>query len=140
VLYDQPEVIAGAGQSLREAGVSERCELRGGNFFDSVPTGGDAYLLSNIIHDWDDERSAHILANCRDAMAEGGRILLVEAVMPDDGAPAPTVKLMDLNMLVLCDGRQRTEAEFDEVFQGIGLKLSRIVPGGLCSVIEAVRA
>ncbi|MGQ0776092.1 MAG: methyltransferase [Pseudonocardiales bacterium] len=140
VLYDQPDVIAGAGGPLKEAGVSARCQLLSGDFFESVPTGGDAYLLSNIIHDWDDEHSTQILANCRAAMAADGRVLLVEAVLPDKAEPAPLIKLMDLNMLIISGGRQRTGAEFGELFRRVGLELSRIVPGGLCSVVEAVRA
>jgi hypothetical protein len=140
VLYDQPEVVAGAGSRLAEAGVAGRCEIAGGSFFDGVPAGADGYLLSNIIHDWNDELSVKILANCREAMAEDGRVLLVEVVMPGKVEPSPTVKLMDLNMLVLCDGKQRTEAEFGELFRAAGLELSRVVSGGFCSVVEAVVA
>ncbi|CCH32735.1 methyltransferase [Actinosynnema sp. NPDC047251] len=140
VLFDQPEVIASAGAPLDEAGVRDRCQLVDGDFFVGVPPGGDAYLMSNIIHDWDDEPSRRILANCREAMADGGRVLLVEAVVPDGVASSPTVKLMDLDMLVISGGRQRTGAQFDALFQDAGLKLSGIVPAGLCSVVEAVRA
>jgi hypothetical protein len=120
--------------------VSDRYGAVAGDFFESVPSGGDAYLLSNVIHDWDDDRSAEILTNCRDAMTESGRVLLVEAVMPDGTTPSTVVKLMDLNMLVLCGGRQRTQAEFEKLFTRVGLKLTRIIPGGLHSVVEAVRA
>lgn len=140
VLYDRPEVIADAGLPLKQAGVSDRCEFVSGDFFDSVPAGGDAYLLSNIIHDWDDEHSERILTNCRAAMADHGRILLVEDLLPNKIEPSPIVKLMDLNMLVLCGGRQRTEAEFSELFHRVGLERSRIVPGGHSSIVEAVRA
>ncbi|MGW6983372.1 methyltransferase [Streptomyces sp. NPDC054932] len=140
VLYDQPDVVVGAKETFRELGVDGRVETVGGDFFDSVPTGGDAYLLSNVIHDWDDENALRILANCRAALAEGGRVLLVEAVMPERSEPSPTVTLMDLNMLVLCGGRQRTEAEFAGLFAGAGLRLTRIVRAGLHSVVEAVRA
>ena len=140
VLFDQPEVITGAGAPLRAAGVQDRCELVGGSFFDAVPAGGDAYLLSNVIHDWDDERSVQILARCRDVLPEHGRVLLVEAVMPEKAEPALTVKLMDLNMLVLCDGRQRTASEYAVLFERAGLELARVVPGGLHSVVEAVPA
>lgn len=141
VLFDQPGVIAGAGQPLEEAGVADRCELASGDFFELVPAGGDAYLMSNVIHDWDDERSIQLLANCRDAMADGGRVLLAEAVLPGKVEPSPAAKLMDLGMLVLTDGgRQRTETEFGNLFQRAGLKLSRTVPAGLYSVVEAVRA
>ncbi|MFE5889269.1 methyltransferase [Streptomyces sp. NPDC002285] len=140
VLYDQPDVVAGAGRAFKDSGTDGRAEVVGGDFFDSVPPGADAYLLSNVIHDWDDAHSLTILRNCREALAEGGRVLLVEAVMPDRSEPAPTVTLMDLNMLVLCGGRQRTEAEFADLFERAGLKLTRIVRAGLHSVVEAVRA
>ncbi|MFJ6567687.1 methyltransferase [Streptomyces sp. NPDC091292] len=140
VLYDRPEVIASAGEPLRAAGVADRVDLVGGDFFASVPEGGDAYVLSNIIHDWDDDLSRRILGNCRDALADGGRVLLVEAVLPDRPRPTPTVSLMDLDMLVVAGGRQRTAAEFDTLLGRSGLKLSRIVPGGHCGVVEAVRA
>ncbi|MFJ3515898.1 methyltransferase [Streptomyces sp. NPDC090131] len=140
VLYDQPDVVVGAKETFRGLGVDDRAETVGGDFFDSVPAGGDAYLLSNVIHDWDDANSLKILANCRAALGEGGRVLLVEAVMPERTEPSPTVSLMDLNMLVLCGGRQRTEAEFAELFAAAGLRLTRIVRAGLHSVVEAVRA
>ncbi|WP_410667993.1 methyltransferase [Amycolatopsis sp. cmx-4-68] len=136
VLYDQPEVVAGAAHP----DVADRLSVVGGSFFDHVPPGGDAYLLSNVIHDWDDEKSARILSRVREAMVPEARVLLAEVVMPGKAEPAATVKLMDLNMLVLCDGKQRTEAEFAELFRSAGLELSRIVPSGFCSVVEAVRA
>jgi len=140
ILYDQPDVIADAGLPLKAAGVSDRTELAAGSFFDSVPAGGDAYLLSNIIHDWNDEESERILTKVRDVLPENGRVLLVEAVLPTGVQPSLNVKLMDLDMLLLCDGRQRTEAEFAALFQRVGLRLTRVVPGGHCSVVEAVRA
>jgi hypothetical protein len=118
--------------------VAERCELRGGDFFAGVPAGGNAYLLSNILHDWDDEHCLRILRNCRNAMAPGGRVLLVEAVLPEDGGPSPTVKFMDLDMLVVCDGRQRSASAFRDLFARAGLRPGRVVPGGLCSVVEAL--
>ncbi|MFG2652901.1 methyltransferase [Streptomyces sp. NPDC048436] len=139
LLYDQPDVVAGAEQTFKDRGVDDRVEIVAGDFFDSVPVGGDAYLLSNVIHDWDDEQSLKILTNCREALAEGGRVLLVEAVMPERAEPSPTVTLMDLNMLVLCGGKQRTRAEFAALFEKAGLRLERIVRAGLHSVVEAVR-
>jgi hypothetical protein len=137
-VYDQPEVVLGADATLTAAGVRARAEISSGSFFDGVPPGADAYLLSNIIHDWDDDASHKILSNCRAAMPAHGRVLLVEVVMPGKPEPSPTVKLMDLNMLVLCGGKQRTEAEFGELFRGAGLELSRVVSGGFCSVVEGV--
>ncbi|MET8829869.1 methyltransferase [Streptomyces sp. NPDC004610] len=140
VLYDRPEVIAGAGEPLREAGVADRAELVAGDFFESVPGETDAVILSNIIHDWDDQPSRRILANSRDALTDDGRVLLVEAVLPDRPRPSPMVSLMDLDMLVVAGGRQRTADEFATLLADSGLKLSAIVPGGHCSVVEAVRA
>lgn len=136
VLYDRPEVVAGASHP----DIADKLEIVGGSFFDSVPAGGDAYLLSNVIHDWDDEQSIRILTNVRDAMTADARVLMAEVVMPGKAESAPTVKLMDLNMLVLCDGKQRTEAEFAELCRAAGLELERIVPTGFCSIAEAVRA
>ncbi|MFC7303687.1 methyltransferase [Streptomyces monticola] len=140
VLFDRPEVIEGAGSVFDAAGVRDRVEMESGDFFAAVPDGADAYVLSNIIHDWDDAPSVQILANIERAMAPGGRVLLIEAVLPDGAEPAPAIKLMDLDMLVLSGGHQRSAAQFDALFQQAGLKLSRVVDGGLCSVVEAVRA
>lgn len=133
VLYDRPQVVA-------EATPGDRYEVTGGDFFDSVPAGGDLYLLSNVLHDWDDAAAERILHNCRDAMSGDRRLILVEAVMPD-GKPDPTVKLMDLNMLVLFDGKQRSRADFTALLQRVGLTLCRIVPmPGTHSVIEVAHA
>lgn len=138
VLCDTPDVRAGATKLLADAGVGGRSEVVGGNFFAAVPPGGDLYLLSNVIHNWDDDGATKILRNCADAMAESGRVLLVETVMPAKAEPALPVRLMDLNMLLLCDGRQRTPDEFEELFQRAGLELSRVIDGD-CSLVEAVR-
>jgi len=140
ILYDQPDVTAGAEKTFQHAGVSERVDIRSGSFFDSVPEGGDAYLLSNVIHDWDDDASTRILDNVRAVLPPEGRLLLVEVLMPEPGYHSPTVKLMDLNMLVLCGGKQRTEAEFGSLFDGAGLTLTDVVPGGFCSIVEGIVA
>ncbi len=139
VLYDLPHVIERAGAPLEEAGVRDRCELVGGDFFDSVPP-GDAYLLSNVIHDWDDERATRILDRCRAALPEGGRVLLAEDVLPTGTEPSPA-KWIDLEMLVMGTGRQRTEDDYRRLFERAGLALFDVVPcvGSLC-VVEASRA
>jgi hypothetical protein len=138
VLYDVPEVVAGAGRLLAEAGVGDRCDRVGGDFFDAVPPGGDAYVLANVVHDWDDERAARILANCRAAVEDDGRVLLAEALLPDGVAPSPA-KVMDLAMLAVTPGgRQRTGAEHRELLRRAGLRLSRVVPGDVYSLVEAV--
>jgi SAM-dependent methyltransferase len=140
ILHDLPDVVAGAKRLLAAAGVDDRCDLVGGDFFTCVPAGGDAYLLANILHDWDDERAVRILANCRAAMADGGRVLLGEAVLPDQAEPS-LAKLMDLVMLLNTPGgRQRTLAEYRHLLHRAGLRLSRTVPGEMYSLIETIRA
>jgi hypothetical protein len=140
VLYDQPHVIAGAGRPIEEAGVADRCEFIGRDFFQSAPPGGDVYLLSNIVHDWDDERSVQILANCRAAMNDDGRLLLGEAVLPDGTEPHPATWI-DLEMLVMGAGRQRTEEEYRALFRRADLRLTRVVPThAMFDLVEAVAA
>ena len=141
VLFDLPTVVAGAGEELSRAGVVDRCKVVSGDFFDSVPGGGDAYLLSNVIHDWDDDHAVKILSTCRAAMADTGCVLLAELVLPEGAAPS-MAKLMDLlTMVMTAGGRQRTEAEFRTLLGRAGLRLTRIVPStGRVSLVEAVPA
>lgn len=127
VLFDLPNVIADAGGPLEDAGVARRCDLVGGDFLTEVPSGGDAYVLSNILHDWDDDRAERILATCRAAMNPGGRLLLVEAVLPDGPAPNEA-KWIDLEMLIMGSGRQRTEGEYRRLFGRTGFALTRVAP------------
>ena len=137
VLFDQPHVVDGSGANL--ASVADRCEVIGGNMFQEVPSGADAYLMKWIIHDWADEPALTILKNCHRAMAENGKLLLVEMVVPP-GNEMHFAKLLDINMLVMTGGCERTAAEYTELFAQAGFKLTRIVPTeGPASVIEAVR-
>ena len=137
VLYDLPEVIAGAGSLLREAGVAERVQLAEGSFFDKVPAGGDAYLLKNIIHDWDDEPSVQILRNVRSAAATGAALLLIEAVVPDDDSES-AAKLTDMEMLLINNGRERTAGEYRRLLDEAGFRLSRVVDtNSRFNIIEA---
>jgi hypothetical protein len=99
-LFDAPSVIAGAGDVIQTHGVGERCDAIGGDFFVSVPAGGDAYIIKHIIHNWDDDRASAILQNCRRAMVANGKLLVVEMVIPAGNAPS-LGKLLDLEMLVL---------------------------------------
>jgi SAM-dependent methyltransferase len=140
VVFDQPEVVAGAPAVIAAQGLQDRAEAVGGDFFEAVPAGGDAYVLKHIIHDWDDERSIAILRNIRRAMADGGRLLLIESVVPAGNAP-DFGKLMDVHMLVMTGGRERTEAEHAALFEQAGFRLSRVVPTqSPVSVVEAVKA
>jgi hypothetical protein len=127
ILFDRPEVVAAAGQFLQEARISDRCNVVAGDVFDSVPSAGDAYVLSQIIHDWDDERAIKILQSCRLAMEKGSRILLLEQViLPGNGQSG--AKFLDLDMLVLIAGRERTAAEFRSLFEATGFAFQRVVP------------
>jgi hypothetical protein len=136
VLFDLPQVVA-SPHYLKEAGVQDRCEIVAGSFFETMPRGGDAYVLKRVIHDWNDEICQTVLRKCRDAVADGGRIIVVEAVVPAGNEPHPS-KASDLLMLVLGGGQERTEKEFRQLFESSGLKLNRIIPtSSIMSIVEA---
>ena len=140
VLFDLPHVAEGAKDRLAAAGVLDRCQVVGGDMFAAVPAGGDAYILSRVIHDWDDERSVAVLAICRRAMAPEGKLLLVEEVIPPGDAPAYG-KLSDLNMLVGPGGRERTEAEYRALYAAAGFRLTRVLPTpSRMSIVEGIPA
>ena len=139
VLFDLPAVAEAAYRRVVAHGLASRCAVVGGDMFDSVPVGGDAYQLKWILHDWDDEHCVRILRNIRRAMTPGGRVLVIESVVPEGNEPS-FAKLMDLNMLVMTGGRERTEAEFRALYDRAGFDLTRVVPtAGPLSVIEGVR-
>jgi len=144
VLFDLPHVVDQATEVLDDAGVADRCERIGGDFFRGVPPGGDAYVMKSIIHDWDDKRAGTILRSCRQAMDEEARVLVVDRIIPERLEPTfvdQRATLMDLNMLALSGGRERTEEEFRDLFESADLRLeaSLPTPSGL-SVIEALPA
>ena len=136
-LFDQPDVVAGAKAVLVERGVSDRCSIVGGNFFETVPEGADAYLMRVVIHDWEDDEAIAILKVCRRAMRETAKLLLIERlVAPPNEMPA--TKFSDLNMLVSPGGRERTREEFSDLFARSGFELTLVCPaGGIHNVIEA---
>jgi SAM-dependent methyltransferase len=144
VLFELPPVAEGARKQLEAAGVAERCEVVGGDFFEGVPSGADVYLLKSVIHDWDNDKSVAILKNCRRAMRPDGKVLLVEVLLPERTEPSGRDQIItgsDVNMLLI-GGRERTEDEFRALYQAAGLRLSRIIPleGTLSSVLEGVPA
>jgi len=140
VLYDQPQVVAGADASGFIAGLEDRIDVQGGDFFASVPVGADAYIMKYVIHDWDDARCVRILRLCRDAMAPGGRVLVVENVVAPGNRPG-WAKLLDINMMVCVTGRERTKVEFRDLLARAGLALRRVVPtASPISVLEATAA
>lgn len=126
LLFDQPHVVSEAAPILTSHGVADRCEVAGGSFFESVPGGGDAYFLKNIIHDWDDDVAVKILSSIRKAMKPSARLFLVESVVPE-GNTFHAGKLIDLEMLVCTPGgKERTVRQFEEIFKRSGLRLQRI--------------
>jgi hypothetical protein len=138
IVYDLPQVIEGTRAALAAAGLEGRCRAEGGSFFERVPEGADGYILSFVLHDWDDERATAILRNVRQAMSPEGRVLVVEGLIPEGDEPALS-KLSDLEMLVMTSGgRERTAEEFGELFAAAGLRLTRVVPtAGAAFVLEA---
>jgi hypothetical protein len=137
VLFDQPHVVAGAGEILGAAGVAGRCEVVGGSFFEAVPSGGDAYLLKSILHDWADAEAIAILRVCRRAMGADGTLLVIEREIgpPNEGVEG---KLMDVTMLVMNGGQERAPEEYAALFEAAGFRLARVVPAGAgLSIIEA---
>jgi hypothetical protein len=141
VLFDLPAVIAraAADKHVTAKAVAGRCTLVGGDFFASVPKGGDAYILKYILHNWDDESSVRILENCREAMNPKGRILVADPVIPPGDTPS-WGKLLDIQMMVVVQGKERTKEEFAALFKRAGLKLTRVIPTRCpLSLIEAVR-
>jgi hypothetical protein len=137
VVFDAPEVINGTREKITAAGLSDRCEALSGDFFESVPEGGDAYILKWIIHDWDDEKSIRILRNCRKHMTADSRLIIVDTVVPETDEPHFS-KFFDLNMLVMTGGKERTEAEFRQLLLSAGFKLLRVIPTDLpTSIVEA---
>lgn len=139
ILFDQEHVVPGAREFFGEAGLEDRCNFVGGDFFASVPAGADAYLLASVIHNWSDEDACRILRNVRDVIADDGRLLLVEFVVPDDDTPHIS-RDVDMRMLALfAEATERSAAEYGELLGKAGFRLSRLVglPGG-ASVIEAL--
>ena len=142
IVFDQPAVIEGTKQRLRAEGLADRCTCIGGDFFESVPAGGDVYVLKDIVHDWDDDRATAILRNCRRAMAHtpalATKLLVVEKVIPPGNAPFAG-KLTDITMLLITGGRERTAKEYEALLNEAGFALARIIPtSSPASVIEAV--
>ncbi|MEU8901790.1 methyltransferase [Nocardia sp. NPDC048505] len=135
VLYDAPSVVAGAGRYLGD--LSDRCTIEAGSFFDGVPSGGDAYVLKHVLHNWDDERARTILHNIKQAMGPEGSLIVIEILLPEGNA-SNLGFLTDLNLLTLFGGKERTEREHRDLLGAAGFAIDRIVatPSAV-SVIEA---
>jgi hypothetical protein len=138
IVLDLPHVIDEGRQLIADQQLAGRCELIPGDFFKDVPSGGDAYILKWVLHDWDDEKSIAILRNCRRAMGREGRLFVVEAPLSSRNEPSMH-KLMDINMLVMTGGRERTHTEYEQLFDAAGFELARVTATPLeLAVLEAM--
>jgi SAM-dependent methyltransferase len=148
IVYDLPAVADRAWRRVRDAGLTARCLVASGDASVEVPVGGDVYLLSRVLHDWDDDFAGRILASCRRALATEGRILVIERAMPDNvqeivATRIPVlsdITLTDLNMMVMTTGRERTISEYRSLFEAVGLELERLVPTQTAMNVIEVRA
>ena len=139
-LFDRPEVTQAAHARLTAAGVDTRCTVVAGDAFDAVPRGGDLYLLSRVIHDWHDDDAVRILRSCRRAMRDDARLVLVEAVIADRPFDQPAAVLMDLHMLVLGLGKERTAAEFSALLARAGFAMRNAAPAAGRTGISIIEA
>jgi predicted O-methyltransferase YrrM len=140
VLFDLPRVAAEAPALLKAKGVNDRVTIEAGDFFKTVPAGGDAYVLSHIIHDWDRDQCLTILRHIREVVNSGGRLLIAEMVLPAGDTPHPG-KMLDMAMLVWPGGQERTLAEYDHLLSQGGFHLTRVVPtDSAVNIVEAVAA
>ena len=139
IVAEIPSVVQKARETIQARNIEDRCQAIECDFFKSIPPGSDVYLMSNILHDWPDEQCHIILTNCHRAMKTGSRLLVLEMVVPPGNEPS-VAKLLDLEMLVITGGRERTAAEFENLFESSGFRLSRIMPTGenVC-IIEGIK-
>jgi SAM-dependent methyltransferase len=143
ILVEQPAVAEGAKHVLARMGVAERCEIVGCDFFDEIPHAGDVYILKSVLHSWPDSGCARILENCHRAMSRGGRILVIEILVPpriDTSLLSQVAAERDVNILVSMGGRQRTSDEFQDLLDSAGFRNPRLIPtGALTSIVEATK-
>ncbi len=140
VVADLPSVVREAEKEILARGLRGRLQADACDFFKTIPEGSNAYLMSHVLHDWTDEQCGTILKNCRRAMQKEAKLLIVEMIVPSGNEPS-IAKLLDLEMLVITGGRERTEAEFRALLESSGFKLSRVIPTQeSISVMEAVRS
>ncbi|HVV54110.1 MAG TPA: methyltransferase [Mucilaginibacter sp.] len=140
IVFDTGNVIEETKKAILARGFDSRCKAEAGDFFVSVPAGADAYLMKMVLHDWTDEQSVSILKNCAKAMNADSKLLVIESVIPEGNAPHPG-KLLDINMMAMTGGKERTEKEFRILLSQAGLELTRIVytHSPLFSIMEAVK-
>lgn len=138
ILFDMPHVVRDAPALIQQRGLTDRIRIESGSFFETVPAGADAYILSHIIHDWTEEQCLTILGNCRRSMNAQARLLLVEMVLPAGDTPHPG-KMLDMVMLTMTGGQERTPAEYSTLLGKAGFRMTRVVPtASPVSIVEAI--
>jgi ubiquinone/menaquinone biosynthesis C-methylase UbiE len=140
IVFDEEYVVEETKGSLQQKGYDNRCETAAGSFFEFIPKNADAYLMKMVLHDWNDQQCLHILNNCNKAMKPGSKLLVLDAVIPEGNEPHPG-KFMDINMLAMTGGRERTEKEFAHLFAQAGLEISRVIPthSPMFSIVEVIK-
>lgn len=138
ILFDLPHVVREAPALIQQRGLADRIRIEAGSFFEGVPAGADAYILSHIIHDWNEKQCLTILGHCRRAMSSGGHLLLVEMVLPEGDTPHPG-KMLDIAMLTIPGGEERTPSQYGALLDKAGFRMTRVVPtASPVSIVEAV--
>ena len=140
IVFDEAYVVHETEKLIAAKELNNRCSTVEGSFFEFIPKGADCYLMKHILHDWDDDKSLQILRNCCAAMNPGSRLLILESVIPPANIPHPG-KFMDINMLTMTGGKERTEPEFKQLVELAGLKLNRVIPthSPMFSILEAIK-
>ena len=137
ILFELPNVGQEASDLITNKGMADCIAVQVGDFFTSIPVGGDAYILSHIIHDWDDEKSLIILRNCHKVMKSNSKLLIVEMVIPEGNSPHPG-KILDMEMIVIDEAQERTGEEYRSLLERAGFRLERIIPtDSAVSIVEA---
>ena len=126
LVFDEPYIEKQALTNIEQKGLASRCSFEAGSFFEAVPSSGDLYIMKMILHDWNDEKSRQILSNVAKAMSKSSRLLIIEGVIPEGNTPHPG-KFMDLNMMAMTGGKERTETEWKEMISSCGLKCSKVI-------------
>lgn len=128
VLIDLPHVAAGARSTLERSGLIDRCRIHGADFFTAVPSGSDIYLLKSVLHDWDNARCQQILSHCRQAMTPSSRLLIIERIIGQGGEQDRGTVMLDLHMLVMFGGRERSSGEYSKLAAAADLEVKRVIP------------
>ncbi len=139
-VFELPRCAEGVNRALAAAGLADRAEFIAGDFFKAVPKGADALVLKNIVHDWDDRQNLRILKNCHKALAPGGKLIVIERLMPETvkaAEPDRTVAFVDLQMLRGTGGTERTERQYRRLIRESGFKKISVRPAGIVHLIEA---